>query len=61
LLTESEADFLSTILCSPKVWLELADGVVEAKPLETEMVTSSFGRLVSAEFTFEYGGKEVLL
>lgn len=61
LLTESEADFLSTILCSPRVWLELADGVVEAKPLETEMVTSSFGRLVSAEFTFEYGGKEVLL
>ena len=61
LLADSDADFLSTILSSPKVWLELAEGVVEAQPLETEMVTSIFGRLVSAEFTFEYGGEEVLL
>lgn len=60
-LTNQMAEGLSTIVTAPKVWLEIGGSIVEARVVESEMVTYSYGCCASGEFTFEYDGEEVVL
>lgn len=60
-LSSEMADRLSTIVATPKVWLELGGALVPAEVLETETVSYSFGKMASCQYTFIYGGEEVVL
>ena len=60
-LSDEMAELLSTIVASPMVWLEIEGALVPAEVLETEMESYSFGKMASCQYSFQYGGEEVVL
>lgn len=52
---------LTTVVTATKVWIEESDRSVEATVVESEMVTSQFGKTGHIAITLEYDGKEVVV
>ena len=52
---------LTTVVTATKVWIEEANRSVEATVIESEMVTSQFGKTGHIAITLEYDGKEVVV
>lgn len=59
--SERELEALATIITAPKVWIEQADGYLEAEVLDNEAVISRFSEVGELSITIEYGRKEVRL
>lgn len=58
---ERVLEALATIVTAPKVWIERAEGYVEAAVLENEATISQLGEVGQLVVTLEYDRKEVRL
>lgn len=59
--TEVVRKALTTVVTATKVWIEEPTESVEATVIESEIVTSQFGKIGHIALTLEYDGKEVVV